>query len=77
MLCEKLFIGVRRIGGASALPLPILRQLRDARAGFGRKLAVGVPVEKFAVAIHRVRRLRGTPVLLLAAASAEQSHRDQ
>jgi hypothetical protein len=76
VLRKKLFIGVRGVGGTDALPLPILRELLDARTGLRRKLAVRVPMEKFAVALDRVRRLGRSPVLLFAAASAQQGHQD-
>jgi hypothetical protein len=76
MLSEKLLIGVRGIGDAGALPLPVLGELRDACARFCRELAVRVPLEKFPVALDGVRGFGRTPVLLLAAASDEHRNRD-
>jgi hypothetical protein len=76
VLRKKLFIGIRCVGGPDALPLLILGKLRDARTGLRGELAIGVTMEKVAVTRNRVRRLRGTPVLLLAAATAKQGHRD-
>jgi hypothetical protein len=73
VLREKLLIGVRGVGRACLLPLAILGKLCDARTRFRRKLALRVPLEKFPVALHGVRRLRGAPILLFATASAEQS----
>jgi hypothetical protein len=71
-----LLVGVRVVGAAGTLPLQILRELRYARTGLSRKLAVRMPLEKLPVAVDAVRGLRGPPILLLAAASAEERHRD-
>jgi hypothetical protein len=76
MLRKKLLIGIRRVGSPGALPLLILGKLRDSRTGLRRELAVRVTMEKVAVTLNGVRRLCGTPVLLLAAATAKHGHRD-
>jgi hypothetical protein len=76
MLRKKLLVGVRVVCATSTLPLQILRELRYARTGFSRKLAVRMSLEKLPVARDAVRSLRGPPILLLAAASAEDRQRD-
>ena len=77
MLRNELPIRINRVGAASTLPIPVFAKLSNARARLRHELAVGMPLYKLSVAVDGVGRLRGAPILLLAAAPGGQQHQTQ
>src|SRR5262245_34268137 len=73
---QELLVGVRGIGLARLLPLAILGKLREAAAGGGDQLAVGMLLEKLGVALNGIGSLGRAPILLLTAAGTETDQRN-
>jgi hypothetical protein len=77
MLRNKFPIRINRVGAASTLPIAVFAKLSNARARLRHELAVRMPLYKLPVAVDGVGRLRGAPILLLAATPRSQQHQTQ
>ena len=77
MLRNKFSIRINRVGAASTLPIPVFAKLSNARARLRHELTLWMPLYKLPVAVDGVGRLRGAPILLLAAAPRSQQHQTQ
>src|SRR5205814_6926002 len=68
---------INRVGAASTLPISVFAKLSNARARLRHELALRMPLYKLPVAVDGVGRLRGAPILLLAATRRSQQHQTQ
>jgi hypothetical protein len=72
VLCDEISIGLNGVGASGMLPISVFTELRDTGASLCGQLAFGMLLDESTVSLDRVRRFRGTPILLLAAAACHQ-----
>ncbi len=77
MLREELPVRSGRIDTRGALPIMVLRELRQASSRLRRQRAVGMACDEVVVRLGSIRRLGGAPVLPFAAAARHQEYRHQ
>ena len=72
VLRNKVAVGIDRVGASRVLPVAVFTKLGDTGPRLGGQFAFWVLLDELAVSLDGVGRLRGTPILLLAAAAGHQ-----
>jgi hypothetical protein len=72
VLRNEVAIGVDRVGASGMLPVPVFTKLGDTGTRLGGQFAFWMLLDELTVSLDGVGRLRGTPILLLAAAASHQ-----
>ncbi len=72
MLRNEFPVRIHRVSAAGPLPIAVFSQLSKARARLRHELTLRVPLDESTVTVDGVGRLRGAPILLLAAAPSRQ-----